>query len=72
MPSQYQIEQRAGITDMEIAKYLMDSKTNAARNAIGLLQMMCSYYEENGFALLQEAVKECRREMAKEKTYSPE
>lgn len=64
MPTQYQIEQRAGITDTEIAKYLMEGNTSAARNAIGLLKMQCDHYEEKGFALLQEAVKECRREMS--------
>lgn len=71
MPTQYQIEQRAGITDTEIAKYLMDGKTVAARNAIGLLKMQCDYYEENGFALLEEAVKECRREMSQSLTRQP-
>ena len=64
MPNQYQIEQAAGITDQKIAKYLMDGKTASARNAIGLLKMLCNHYEENGFALLCESVKDCRSEIA--------
>jgi len=68
MPTQYQIEQRAGITDSEIANYLMHGATDAARNAMGLLQMQCASYDEKGFALLEEAVKDCRMEMTQAST----
>ena len=64
MPSQYQIEQASGITDAAIAQYLMSASTPAAINALNLLRMQCSCFEEGGFALLKAAVADCRKEMA--------
>lgn len=63
MPAQYQIEQAAGITDTALATYMMAGQSAAARNALALLQMQCACYEPGGFALLQEVVRECRRQM---------
>lgn len=63
MPSQYQIEQMAGITSIDVAKHIMDNKTSSAKNAMSLLVMQCKSYVPNGMALLQEAVKECRKEI---------
>lgn len=64
MPTQYQIEQAAGITDAAIAQYMMTEQSAAARNAMSLLQMQCACYEPGGFALLQAAVRDCRSEIA--------
>ena len=58
-----QIETAAGITDGKIARYIMDQKTEAAKSAMGLLRMQCSFYEPGGFSLLQRAVEDCRKEM---------
>ncbi len=41
MPSQYQIEQMAGITSIDVAKHIMDNKTPSAKNAMSLLVMQC-------------------------------
>lgn len=60
--NQYQIEKAAGI-DQSIARHMMARKTPAACNAMGLLQMQVACYDSAGFALLQEAVKECRKEI---------
>jgi hypothetical protein len=63
MPTQYQIEQAAGITDEPIAKHIMSRSTQASKSAYSLLKMQCSFYEPSGFSLLKEAVAECRQEM---------
>ena len=63
MPTQRQIEAAAGI-DKEVAEYMMAQRTYEARNAMALLRMQCNHYEPHGFALLQEAVKACRADIA--------
>lgn len=64
MATQYQIEQEAGITP-EIAQHMMHSGTSSANNAMSLLKMQVDFYEPCGMVLLQEAVKDCLREMEK-------
>lgn len=63
LPTQYQIEQAAGITDAAIAKHLMDGATAAAKSAMNLLAIQCKGYDAGGFELLKAAVADCRREM---------
>lgn len=63
MPTQFQIEQAAGITDEALGRHISAGGTPAARNAQNLLAMLCACYEEAGFALLCEAVKDCKREL---------
>ncbi len=63
MPSQAQIEKAAGI-DEAIATYMMARQTPAANNAMELLRMQVTAYEPAGFALLQAAVDDCRKEIA--------
>lgn len=64
MPSQAAIERKAGIAndDIEFAKYISTAKTDCSNNVIALLRMQVNFYEEAGMALLQEAVKDCRKE----------
>lgn len=66
MPTQYQIEQLAGITDKEIAQYIMKQETPSAKNAMSMLVMQSRCYEKGGMALLQEAVKDCKKEMERQ------
>lgn len=66
MPTQYQIEQMAGITDDKIAEYIMKQKTSSAKNAMSLLKMQCDFYEPGGMALLKASVNDCRKEMEKQ------
>ena len=56
MPNQYQIEQMAGITSVDVAQHIMKGETPSAKNAMSLLKMQCSCYEDSGMALLKEAV----------------
>lgn len=62
MPSQRQIEDAAGI-DEAVARHMMAEKTAAARTAMGLLRIQSSHYEAGGFALLQQAVADCKAEL---------
>lgn len=62
MPTQYQIEKAAGI-DEAIAQHMMARCTPAANNAMELLRMQVASYEPAGFALLQAAVEDCRKEI---------
>lgn len=64
MPTQFQIEKAAGI-DEAIAAHMMARQTPAANNAMELLRMQVSAYEPAGFALLQAAVADCRKEVGK-------
>lgn len=61
-PTQYQIEQEAGITP-EIAKHMMKKETSAARSAMDLLAMCCRFCEPCSLTLLKEAVKDCAKEI---------
>lgn len=63
MPTQYQIEKAAGI-DEATAQHMMARRTPAANNAMELLRMQVASYEPAGFALLQAAVEDCRKEIA--------
>lgn len=65
MPNQYQIEQMAGITSVDVAQHIMKGETPSAKNAMSLLKMQCSCYEDSGMALLKEAVLDCKREVEK-------
>ena len=62
MPTQYQIEKAAGI-DEATAQHMMARRTPAANNAMELLRMQVASYEPAGFALLQAAVEDCRKEI---------
>ncbi len=42
---------------------MMAQKTPAARSAMNLLQLQVNAYDPGGFALLQAAVEDCKREM---------
>ncbi len=63
MPTQYQIE-KAAVIDEAIAQHMMARRTPAANNAMELLRMQVASYEPAGFALLQAAVEDCRKEIA--------
>lgn len=62
--NQYQIEQLAGIKSPELAKHIMEQKTVSAKNAMSLLVMQCQSFDRCGMALLQEAVKDCKKELS--------
>lgn len=62
MPSQFQIENAAGI-DQSVAEHMMAQKTPAARSAMNLLQIQVNAYDPGGFAMLKAAVDDCKREM---------
>lgn len=64
MPTQYQIEQAAGITDDLIASHIMKRQTTAARSAYDLLKIQTSAYDPGGFELLKQAVNDCRSEIS--------
>lgn len=61
--TQYQIEQAAGITNSDIANYIMIAETDASRNALSLLQTLVTFWEPIGHTLLECAVKDCKWEM---------
>ena len=61
--NQSQIEQHVGI-DADVAKFMMYSNTDQAKNAMNLLSMAVKLPESGVLGLLTEAVKECKIEMA--------
>lgn len=63
MPTQYQIEQAAGI-DRAVAEHMMAQATPAAKSAMDLLALQVRSYDPGGFGLLKAAVEDCRKEMA--------
>lgn len=66
MITQAQIEKAAGI-DKEVAKYMMIQSDHLAKNAMNLLNLCVSRYENIAFTLLKEAVKEIKKEINKTK-----
>lgn len=64
MPTQSQIEKKLNI-DHKLASFMMmmNQCSSAATNAINLLQMQVNHYEPAGFALLEQAVLDCRKQM---------
>ncbi len=60
---QAQIEHAAGI-DEDIAAAMMRRETPAARSAMDLLWIQVQGYDPSGFALLQDAVRQVRQEVA--------
>ena len=63
--TQGQIEQMAGI-DQAVADHMMAKKTAAARSAMALLSIQCQGFDPGGMAMLQQAVKECRKELGED------
>lgn len=63
MPTQYQLEQAAGITTPALGKHITSRTTAAARSAYDLLALQGSAYDPAGFAMLQSAVEDCKREL---------
>lgn len=63
MMNQVAIERDCGI-DEAVAKHMMAKETPSARNAMSLLQMQCNMYDAGGYALLKQAVADCKKEMA--------
>lgn len=59
---QVQIEKYAGI-DPEVAQYMMNSGTEKASHAMGLLKMAISLPEIGVLTLLKLAVEECKADM---------
>jgi hypothetical protein len=62
MPTQAQIENAAGI-DAKTATFIMKQETARAKSAMSLLKMCVDCFEQGAFALLKEAVKDCKKEM---------
>lgn len=65
---QAQIEKYAGINE-EVARYMMNSETTSARNAMGLLSIAVSLPDACTIKLLKEAVKDCKKDMKNENTH---
>ena len=59
--NQRSIENAVGIDD-DVAKYMMEQKTDSARNAMSLLQMQTNSYDPCGFELLKASVRDCKKE----------
>jgi hypothetical protein len=66
MTSQYTIEKAAGI-DQEVAKYMMNSNSAAAKNAMALLKLCVDGFDHASFGLLTSTVAECKIEIETEK-----
>lgn len=64
--NQAQLERLVGITDERIAAHIAARQTCKARFAYDLLCIQAKGYDPGGFALLKDAVKECRQEMGGE------
>lgn len=62
MITQAQIEKAAGI-DKEVAQYMMTKNNHLAKNAMNLLKLCVSRYEDIAFTLLKEAVKDIKKEL---------
>ncbi len=62
--NQSQIEQHVGI-DVDVAKFMMYSKTVQAKNAMNLLSIAVNRPESAVLAMLSEAVVECKKEMSR-------
>lgn len=64
MPTQSQIEKKLNI-DHKLASFMMmmNQCSSAATNAISLLKMQVDHYEPAGFALLEQAVLDCKKQM---------
>ena len=67
-PTQYQIEQSAGITQ-EVAQHMMKGETEATKRAMELLGMCVCFYEPCAFTLLRQSVLDCKAEMNKEPSH---
>lgn len=65
MPTQSQLEEKLNI-DHKVASFMMmmNQCSSAATNAINLLKMQVDRYEPAGFALLEQAVLDCNKQIA--------
>ena len=64
--NQRQIEQAVGI-DKQVAEYMMRSNTPQANSAMSLLKLAVDAPEKVSIALLQEAVKDCKEDINRNK-----
>lgn len=62
--TQFQIENHVGI-DKDVAAFMMRSESSCAKTAMDLLRLAVSHADRPTLALLQAAVDDCKKAMAK-------